>query len=334
MPQMRRLQSVYLLASLAGLICTLMLGAHHVVGQTGTCNEKYSLLNPTRRCAQSLPQGEWNYETLRDMLRQKKDELKSAGAVNHLSIYFQDLDHGPRFGIGEYDKFLPASLMKVPVLIFFLHAADLDRSILDRTLTYTGTLDVSDNVGTPEETILPDTPYSIRDMLTKMIKYSDNRSYLVLLREMSALSEDTAYYTFRDLDVLNLMVESDETYISISSYAKLFSVLYNMGYLSKDMSQYALKLLSETTFTEGIVAGVPAGTRVAHKFGYTNVDGGQLHDCGIVYHPETAYILCVLTSGPDQDKANGAIIDISRMVFDAVSAPGFDNLLHKSQKSS
>lgn len=289
--------------------------------------QQYDLLNPQRRCNDVLPQGEWNYEYLREALSQKKEVLKSSGAVSHLSIYFQDLDHGPRFGIGEYDKFQPASLMKVPVLIFFLHAADLQPSILEQTLSYTSELDVADNSTDPETSIAPSTPYTIRELLEKMIVHSDNRSYLMLLHEMNRVSESTAYYTFRDLDILQMMLESETTYVSISMYAKLFSILYNTGYLSKEMSQLALHLLSEATFRQGIVAGVPEGIRVAHKFGFAMIDGeGQLHDCGIIYHPKMAYVLCVMTTAQDPQQANTAIAEISRMTYDAVSSLDFQRL--------
>lgn len=314
------------------LLLVSVLGCFAVVGILSTwksfafCHQTYDLLNPARQCSDTLSQGEWNYEYLRDALSVRKEELKSAGAVSHLSIYFQDLDHGPRFGIGEYDKFHPASLMKLPVLIFFLHAADLDPGILEETRSFSGQLAVADNV--PEEqTIQPDTPYTIREMLTKMIVYSDNRSYAVLLHEMGTLSEKRAYYTFRDLDVLQMMLESDKTYVSISAYAKLFAVLYNTGYLSKEMSQFALDLLSKADFPGGIAAGVPQGTRVAHKFGYSVAQGeGQLHDCGIVYNPKMAYILCVMTSGDDQNKGNEVITEVSRMVHDTVSGLDVDRM--------
>ncbi|UPA22395.1 class A beta-lactamase-related serine hydrolase [Candidatus Peribacteria bacterium] len=285
------------------------------------CHTEYDLLSPARRCNNTLPQGEWNYEHLRDTLSAAKEKLKAAGKVDHLSIYFQDLDHGPRFGIGEYDKFEPASLLKVPLAIFFLHAADLDPEILDKQLSFTGQLKIDDNLLSPAETIQPDTLYTIRELLEKMIIYSDNRSYSLLLREMHSLSESVAYYTFRDLDVLQIMLETEDTYVSISSYAKLFGVLYNTGYLSKDMSQYALDLLSRSTFREGIVSGLPEDLRVAHKFGFRFAEGqGQLHDCGIVYHPKMAYILCVMTSGKDVNNANAAISAISTIVYESVSS--------------
>ncbi len=88
------------------------------------------------------------------------------------------------------------------------------------------------------------------------------------------------------------------------------------------MSQYALELLSETTFSDGIVAGVPGGTRVAHKFGFRQPSEAesQLHDCGIVYHPLATYILCVMTSGTDARQEAEGIAAISRVTYDAVTA--------------
>jgi beta-lactamase class A len=314
-----------------GLGVVMVLGVQGVWGSPGVCERQYDLINPARRCSASLLQGEWNYEPLREALSAKKEELKAAGAVTHLSIYFQDLNHGPRFGIGEYDKFYPASLLKLPVLIFFLHAADLDPAILNKTLTLAGDTGANDNVTSPEETVMPGVPYAIRDLLRKMIVYSDNRSFVLLVEEMKSLSEDTAYITFRDLDISQMTANTDTNYVTISPFAKLFAILYNTGYLSKERSQYGLELLSETTFREGIAAGVPQDLLVAHKFGYTEVPGEkQLHDCGIVYHSKMAYILCVLTSGPESTRLNEAIIELSRMVYDDVSALDLDEQLPKS----
>jgi beta-lactamase class A len=92
-----------------------------------------------------------------------------------------------------------------------------------------------------------------------------------------------------------------------------------------------LQLMSEATFPEGIVKGVPAGQRVAHKFGYAVIDGeSQLHDCGIVYHPKMAYVLCVMTTSADTNKANDAIVDIAKTVYDAVSGLDFSKMQKES----
>ncbi|MCX6719655.1 MAG: serine hydrolase [Candidatus Staskawiczbacteria bacterium] len=59
-------------------------------------------------------------------------------------------------------------------------------------------------------------------------------------------------------------------------------------------------MLSKTTFNDGLVAGVPKGTTVSHKFGMyatskdENITDLELHDCGIIYYKTTPYLLCVV----------------------------------------
>lgn len=295
-----------------------------VAQQVGTffsvCHETYDLLSPRLRCTNTIQQGEWDYEPLREELLAKKAELKDSKKVSHVSIFFRDLDHGPRFGIGEYDKFQPASLLKLPVLIAFLHEADRNPDLLNQTLSFAGTIKTAQNVEVSDETIKPNTPYTIRELLTKMIVYSDNYSYALLTHELNEAPSLTTYYTFRDLDILKMMLAPRADYISIQSYGNLFAVLYNTGYLSKEMSQFALELLSQATFRDGLVAGVPENIRVAHKFGYRTPAGedSQLHDCGIVYHPSTTYMLCVMTSGSDLESEQSAIAEVSRVVYDRI----------------
>ncbi len=309
----------------AGLLAFWLLQQTWLI--VGPCHWKYDMLSPNVRCKEAVEQGEWDYEDLRSALLRKKTELKDAGTVSHISVYFRDLTHGPRFGIGEYDAFQPASLLKLPVLIAFLHEADRNPAILTKTLSFTGALKINPNVEESDETILPNTGYSIRELLTKMIVYSDNYSYTLLMQELNRTPPVTTYHTFQDLGVLRMMTTLDADYVSIQSYANLFAVLYGTGYLSRDMSQFALDLLSHATYEDGLVAGVPRGTTVAHKFGHRVLEGqdSQLHDCGIIYHPSTTYLLCVMTSGPDLKSEASAIAEVSRIVYEKVSALNVDD---------
>lgn len=290
----------------------------------GACHQKYDLLNPYYACATSAEKSEWDYESMREALMEKKVELKEAGQVTHMSIYFRDLKNGPRFGIGEYDAFHPASLLKVPVMIAILHTADRDPGLLDETLTFTGAFEGDSNVEKADETIVPNTPYTIRELLKKMIVYSDNHSKELLVKKLNDTPPPSVYRTFLDLDVLTMMRAPNADYVSIHSYATLFPILYNSGYLSPENSQFALELLSESTYDYGLVAGVPAGTRVAHKFGLRTFGESQhqVHDCGIVYHSSAPYLLCVMTSGSDILTLESAIAEISRMVHEGVSTVG------------
>lgn len=47
-----------------------------------------------------------------------------------IGVYVRNLNNGPWFGINENEKYSPASLMKVPILMTFLKWIELDPSIL------------------------------------------------------------------------------------------------------------------------------------------------------------------------------------------------------------
>jgi len=72
------------------------------------------------------------------------------------------------------------------------------------------------------------------------------------------------------------------------------------------------------------VAGVPKGIKVASKFGEfvddKNPDVLQLHEFGIVYHPNGAYILGILTRGHDLAKQADILKNVSEMVYKEVNS--------------
>ena len=75
------------------------------------------------------------------------------------------------------------------------------------------------------------------------------------------------------------------------------------------------EILLRQELNDEIPAGLPPGTRVAHKTGSITA---TLHDAAIVYPANGApYVLVVLTRGiPDQAVARQLIADISRLVWE------------------
>src|SRR2546426_8115208 len=83
-----------------------------------------------------------------------------------------------------------------------------------------------------------------------------------------------------------------------------------------------LAILGRQEFNEGIPAGLPPGTRVAHKTGW--IGEVVYHDAAIVY-PATggSYTLVVLTGGIKADSvAHNLVADLSRMVYEAAATAG------------
>jgi beta-lactamase class A len=81
-----------------------------------------------------------------------------------------------------------------------------------------------------------------------------------------------------------------------------------------------LAILGRQEFNDEIPAGLPPGTKVAHKTGSIS---GVLHDAAIVYPPaRSPYILVVLTRNiPDERIARALIADVSRVVYEHVVGP-------------
>ncbi|HEX2644241.1 MAG TPA: serine hydrolase, partial [Thermoanaerobaculia bacterium] len=76
-----------------------------------------------------------------------------------------------------------------------------------------------------------------------------------------------------------------------------------------------LDILRAQEFNEKIPAGLPPGTRVAHKTGDIT---GIHHDAAIVFpEGEAPYILVVLTAGfADQAEADRKIAEVSRAIWE------------------
>ena len=96
--------------------------------------------------------------------------------------------------------------------------------------------------------------------------------------------------------------------------AALLVEIENGSALSPASSALMRDILLAQEFNDKIPAGLPPGTRVAHKTGEITAVS---HDAGIVYPPgRKPYVLVVLTRGVPDGKVSAALIaDISRLVW-------------------
>jgi beta-lactamase class A len=79
-----------------------------------------------------------------------------------------------------------------------------------------------------------------------------------------------------------------------------------------DSSRQMVEILARQKFNEAIPAGVPLGTRVAHKTGeLTKVH----HDAAVVYAPRP-FVLVVLVRGMAESKDSAALMaDITHWIY-------------------
>ena len=284
-------------------------------------NFDYKYINPLLDCEVSNISQDKNLASLKEEVEFIIDQKISNNNISYASIYYRDLNNGPWFGINEKEYFSPASLIKVPVLMAYLKETEKDHYLLDKKITNTKNFDYSQQNITPTQTLEIDKEYTIGDLLERMIVYSDNAAYELLLEN---IDNTKIFEVYKDLDVDISKAENnpDGNIITVKDYSSFFRILFNASFLDQDNSEKALNILSKTQYYKALVAGVPENINVAHKFGerqYLPTREKQLHDCGIIYLPNKPYLLCVMTRTNDFKQAANFIKQVSKTVYDEVS---------------
>jgi beta-lactamase class A len=243
------------------------------------------------------------------------------GDVTEASVYFKDLQASEGFGINPDATYYPASLLKVPLMITYFKVAESDPSILKDEIYYGGEADANaqESLRSPIQ-IHSGSTYTVEQLIEHMVKNSDNNAAELLIAHLNDIHKSTTFNTlFTDLGFKEL---STDDYLTPRRYSLFFRILYNSTYLSREYSERALKLLTQTDFSQGIESGVPNPITIAQKFGeYTVKDNKgtiikrELHNCGIVYYPQKPYLLCVMTKGKDFTPLEHLIAEISRTIY-------------------
>lgn len=281
----------------------------------------YKFINPLLECDSSSISQDKNLSSLKKNLEFIINQDIGNGKITFASIYYRDLNNGPWFGINEKEYFSPASLIKVPVLIAYLKEAENDPSILDKKIVNNKSFDYSQQNIKPESILEFNKEYTVDDLLNRMIIYSDNAAYELLIENIDS-SKIFAVYKDLDVDISRAEDDPNGNIITVKDYSSFFRVLFNASYLSQKMSEKALTILSQTQYSKGLVAGLPTDVKISHKFGerqYLPSKEKQLHDCGIVYLAKKPYLICVMSRSTDFDKAASFIQEVSKTVYDYLS---------------
>lgn len=290
-----------------------------------SCQQQYSFLSPEIDCG--TIDGQINQISgINDSIDVFVEQEKKLGKADEISVFFRDLNTRRWFGINEDAHFYPASLAKLPFAMMLYKIAETDKTILDNPFT----LDTSDmqlNAGQhyqPAETLETGKAYPLRELLRHLLIFSDNAPINKLM-DFSAPLRDSILNDLGVLSPANTGTTEAKWDITAKTYANLFRILYNISYLNPEYSNTLLDELSQSTFKNGLVAGVPEGIKVAHKFGEASETDSStkeiytiINDCGIIYKQDSPYILCVMTQGKQYDDLENIIKIISEKAYQSL----------------
>jgi beta-lactamase class A len=260
--------------------------------------------------------------------------IEKSGA--EVAVAFRALDGSSELLIDPDKTFHAASTMKVPVMIELFRQAEAGTLKLDEPLL----------IRNEFRSIVDGSPYTL-----SVGDDSDREVYANVGKEMSLRALNEAMITVSSNFATNLLIErlgaenvqrtvsklgadgmkvlrgvedtkAFEKGLNNSTTARALLVLLDkLGRgeaVSKAADAEMVAVLARQKFRDAIPAGVPDGTRVAHKTGnITRIH----HDAAIVYGPKP-YVLVVLVRGIQDQKVSGPLIaSISRAVWDDVGRP-------------
>ena len=277
--------------------------------------------------------GQDHSAVLRERVMTRINEVPGAT----VGVVFAEVGGGAAIFVNPDSVFHAASTMKVPVMIEYFRALDQGRIRRDEALL----------LDTVFKSIVDGSPYALdagvdsdssvfkrvgqrvplRWLVERMIVRSSNLATNALIERLDAKRVDatakslgaTHTKVLRGVEDGKAFQQGLNNQVSARDLATLMDAIESGKAASAASCREMVDILVRQEFREEIPAGLPSGTRVAHKTGWIT---GVTHDAAIVYPPgRKPYVLVVLTKGiRERPIAQKLIADISRLVWDATTA--------------
>jgi len=260
------------------------------------------------------------------------DSIIAAHPGKTIAVAYYDFNSGATLLRNENEVFHAASTMKVPVMFGIFEAVSRGELRLEQPVRvkndFVSILDGSHYALEAREDSDPQLydevgrELPLQELVRRMIDRSSNLATNIVIEFIGApkVMEQMKAIGATRIQVLR-GVEDDKAYhagmnntTTAYDLMLVFRALGERRVISPDASDRMLEILLAQEHNDGIPAGLPRGTRVAHKTGsITEIS----HDAGIVFRPDgSKYVLVVLTRGfKDGDEAQRVIAKIAKATW-------------------
>jgi beta-lactamase class A len=261
--------------------------------------------------------------------------IGSAPGVS-VGVAFRDLARGDTLYVGADEPFHAASTMKVPLMIELFRRVDRGQLSLTQPIVleneFKSIVDGSPyalNAADDSDSLVYSwigSSVRVHDLLEHMITRSSNLATNTLIGLVGATATNATAHALGAKDIRVLRgVEDGKAYAAgmnnmttARDLATLMAAIELGTAASRASTDSMRAILLRQEFNDRIPAGLPPGTRVAHKTGEIT---GHMHDAAIIYpRARGPYVLVVLTRGiTDEKVARSLIADISRLVYESAT---------------
>ncbi|HYA62112.1 MAG TPA: serine hydrolase, partial [Candidatus Sulfotelmatobacter sp.] len=249
-----------------------------------------------------------------------------------VAVAFRTLDGKTEWLFHPDDSFHAASTMKIPVMIELFHRVKERKLRLDDTIAVynlfishaDGSMYRLDPADDSEKDLYKaeGEKRTLQQLCELMITQSSNLATNLLIQKLGITNIRSMIHAL-GADGMNVLrgVEDNKAYkmgLNNTTTARALEILMTAIAEGKavdpDSSRQMIDILERQHFNEGIPAGLPPGTRVAHKTGeITNIH----HDAAIVFAPRP-FVLVILVRGLAEEKDSSALmVDITRTLYQA-----------------
>jgi len=232
-------------------------------------------------------------------------------APGRSSVVVHNLADGRYAAVEPEEVYYAASTFKLGILYEAFRQRDAGILDFNRLLTLEEKY-VADDLGTLELLGLHagDT-LTVADAVRAMIIVSDTPTAALL---QDTVGGQTADATLRSLGIEDTSFNNRMLPATAADLAALLTAIAGGIGVSAESRAEMMALLLQESYKDGVAAGVPEGTAVAHKTGSFS---DATHDISLVWGPAGPYVIAVMTDQPN----NWAVVaQVSRAVWDFFAA--------------
>ncbi len=268
-----------------------------------------------------------------DSLQQTIEKIVAQRPEATVAVSVRDAQTATALSLRGERVFHAASTMKIPVMIEIYRQAARGRFSLDDSLVVENAFrSIVDGSRFRIEDDSDDALYArlghkmpIRELVYQMITVSSNLATNLLIDFVSADSVQatserlgvTTMRVLRGVEDLKAYRQGLSNTATAEDLATLLEALRRGEAVSPEADRAMIDVLLDQRFNTMIPAGLPAGTRVAHKTGWiTEIH----HDAALVFPAQgEPYVLVVLTEGIEAEEASARLgAEIARAVHAAL----------------